>query len=299
MFGLIPRVLWSKAIKPDDRNRIHIRHNCLLLQSTTDPARTVLIETGSGDKLDPKSRDIFGLTDRCISTALTEASVDPTTIENVIVSHLHFDHAGGLTRRCRPGESPDWSDPKFPQGVKLTFPNARIHAQKREWEDALSNKSVMTRTYFKDHLLPIRDRLILHEAPPAFPPGARINRDELPKSYAASRTIELLSGIHALLVPGHTWGQQAILFTDDQNRTIVFTPDVMPTVHHVGAAFNLAYDVEPYISMLTRHWFLDEAARNDWLLVLDHEPGNPLQRVRPNTHGWFDLIPEKSGADRG
>ena len=70
----------------------------------------------------------------------------------------------------------------------------------------------------------------------------------------------------------------------------------MPTVHHVGSAYNLAYDVEPYTSTLTRHWFLDEAMRNDWLLVLVHEPGNPCVRVREDGKGWYRLIEENSAA---
>ena len=67
------------------------------------------------------------------------------------------------------------------------------------------------------------------------------------------------------------------MFTDDRGRTVVFTADIMPTVHHVGAAYNMAYDVEPYMSTVTRRWFLRKRRENDWLLVLDHEPGNPLR----------------------
>jgi len=65
----------------------------------------------------------------------------------------------------------------------------------------------------------------------------------------------------------------------------------MPTVHHVGAAYSLGYDVEPYTSMVTRHWFLSAAADEGWLLVLDHEPGNPLQHVARTDRGWFELRP--------
>ena len=70
---------------------------------------------------------------------------------------------------------------------------------------------------------------------------------------------------------------------------------VMPTVAHVGAAYSLGYDVEPYTSMVTRRWFLKEAAEEGWLLVLDHEPGNPCQRVRENGKGWFELVAEERG----
>ena len=105
---------------------------------------------------------------------------------------------------------------------------------------------------------------------------------------------EVVPGIHVLLTPGHTWGQQAVLFTDASGRRVVFTPDVMPTAWHVGAAYNLAYDVEPYTSMITRRWFLQAAHEHDWHLVLDHEPGNPCQRVEPDGKGWFRLFPEEA-----
>jgi glyoxylase-like metal-dependent hydrolase (beta-lactamase superfamily II) len=103
----------------------------------------------------------------------------------------------------------------------------------------------------------------------------------------------VLPGIRTFLVPGHTWGQQAVLFTDEAGRTVVFTPDLLPTVHHVGAAYSLAYDVEPYTTMLTKRWFLAEAERRDWLLVLDHEPDTPCVRVRADGRGWWRLEPER------
>src|SRR5262245_46580908 len=274
MFGVVPRVVWSKLFPPDDQHRIKLAHNCLLLQNNS---QNILIETGSGDKLDPKMREIFGIEDYYIHNAVVDAGVRCEDILHVIVSHLHFDHAGGLTRRD--GAS----------GLKLTFPNARVIAQRREWDDALANRSVMTRTYYRENLDPIRDRIQRVDSPQPFEPGQVIDRDELPTRSIEQRLTNVLPGIDVFLVPGHTWGQQAIKFTDDRGRTVVFTPDVMPTVHHVGAAYNLAYDVEPYMSTLTRHWFLLEAARRDWLLVLDHEPGNPLVRVREDGKGWFHL----------
>lgn len=294
MFGVVPRVVWSKSVTPDERNRITLHHNCLLLHRADDPdSKPILIETGTGNKSHAKMRDIFGLEDRSVIDAIEETRARCQDIGHVIVTHLHFDHAGGLTRRVREGEKPDWVDPKDPSSrVKLTFPNARIIAQKREWADALANKSVMTRTYFHDHLQPIRDQLRLLDSPAAFDPGHVPQRDEMPKSTVQSRMKEVLPGIRVFLVPGHTWGQQAVAFSDDQNRTVVFTPDVMPTVNHLGAAYNLGYDVEPYTSMITRRWFLQAAVEANWLLVLDHEPGNPCQRVEVDGKGWFRLVGE-------
>jgi glyoxylase-like metal-dependent hydrolase (beta-lactamase superfamily II) len=296
MFGLIPRVVWSRSMQVDDRGRMQVQHNCILLQSQN---HRILIESGTGDKLDDKSRDIFELERRSITDALHEAGVAPESIDAVVVSHLHFDHAGGLTRLCREGETPDWTGPasgmagaRPNHGVKRTFPNARIVAQAREWVDAIANRSVMTRTYFADHLEPLRDRLLLVDSARPFVTGATPDRDEMPTLTLEQRTSEPLPGVRVFLVPGHTWGQQAVMFNDREGRTIVFTPDVMPTAAHVGAAYSLAYDVEPYTSAVTRHWFLTEAARRDWILVLDHEPGNPVFRVRENGKGWFELVPQ-------
>lgn len=293
MFGVVPRAVWSRAIPPDESNRIELAHNCLLLRRGGE---TIVIETGSGNKLGPKMRKIFALTDRWLIDALAEADCQPQSVNHVVVSHLHFDHAGGLTRAALPDEKPDWTRPEDGSGdapaVVRTFPNADVIVQKPEWEDALVNRSVMTRTYLPDHLEPIREHLRLIDSPLPFPPGKILTRGDLPDLPLHHRETEVLPGIFAFLVPGHTWGQQAIRFTDESGRNIVFIPDVMPTVHHAAPAYSLAYDVEPYVSMITRHWLLEEAAANDWLLVLDHEPKHPLQRVRRDGRGWFTLLAE-------
>jgi glyoxylase-like metal-dependent hydrolase (beta-lactamase superfamily II) len=297
MFGLIPRAVWSRTVPTDDKGRITVQHNCLLLDSEGPgpegrPIR-ILIESGSGDKLDDKSRQVFEIGDRSVLSALAEAGADPASIDAAIVTHLHFDHAGGLTRRAREGESPEWTGPGAggDSAVVRSFPNARVFVQAREWRDALANRSVMTRTYFRDHLEPIEPRLVLVDSPPPFCPGLTPDRAQLPDAPVERRLTETAPGVQVFLAPGHTWGQQAVMFEDVTGRRIVFTPDVMPTANHLGAAYSLAYDVEPYTSMVTRHWFLHEAAEGDWVLVLDHEPGGACFRVRRDA-GWFRLEPE-------
>lgn len=218
-----------------------------------------------------------------LAARVTAAGYSPADVELLIFSHLHFDHCGGLTRRPRDGEA----------GIQLSFPRAEVIVQRREWDDATANNSTMTRTYLRENLEPLAPRLRLADSPPPFPAGYHPRRDEPPPGPLVGRTTPVLPGIDVFLVPGHTWGQQAIRFTDDRGRAVVFPADLIPTVNHVGAAYNMAYDVEPYTSTVTRRWFLDEAARGDWLLVLDHEPGNPCQRVRADGKGWFELVPEE------
>ena len=289
MFGIVPRVVWSRDVAADDRHRIVVAHNCLLLESSG--GGKILIEAGSGGKFDAKLRDIYGLTDRTVLDAVAEVA-PPTDVRHAIVTHLHFDHAGGLTRQARAGESPDWVAPENGQGIVRSFGDAEVVVQAREWHDALANNSVMTRTYLRENLEPLAPRVRLVESPTPFPPGVVPGRAALPATPLDDRITEVLPGIFVFLAPGHTWGQQAVLFTDDQGRTVVFVPDVMPTVHHVTAAASLAYDVEPYTTMLTKRWLLTEAAARDWLLVLDHEPATPCVRVRPDGRGWFTLVPE-------
>jgi glyoxylase-like metal-dependent hydrolase (beta-lactamase superfamily II) len=298
MFGLIPRTVWTRSVPSDEKGRITVQHNCLLLEGG---GRKILIEVGTGNKLDQKSRDIFAMDGRWIGDALREVGTKPEDISAVVPTHLHFDHAGALTRLVESGEAPDWTGPasgmagsRPDHAVKRTFPNAVIYTQAREWADALANKSVMTRTYFRDHLEPIANYVRLIDSPRPFITGYTPGRDELPPTPIEYRQTPLpdLPGVSVFLTPGHTWGQQAIKFLDTAGRTVVFTPDVMPTSAHLGAAYSLGYDVEPYTSMVTRRWFLSEAADRDWLLVLDHEPGNPCQRVGRNDKGWFDLKAE-------
>src|SRR5690349_1671685 len=89
MFGVVPRVVWSKLLPPDEQHRVTVAHNCLLLRRVDDPTDLTLIETGSGDKLDPKMRAIFCLTDRTIRDAVGEVAA-LKDVRRVIVSHLHF-----------------------------------------------------------------------------------------------------------------------------------------------------------------------------------------------------------------
>jgi glyoxylase-like metal-dependent hydrolase (beta-lactamase superfamily II) len=240
MFGVVPKTIWSKMVQPDELNRIPLQTNCLLL---TRGSMRVLIETGFGGKWSDKERGFYDIQHRTVVDALREVDIAPQAINHVIVTHLHFDHAGGLTTLDASGTA------------VLTFPNATVHAQTREWHDALANKSTMTRTYLRDHLDPVKDRTKLIDG-----------------------EAEVIPGITVWPMPGHTWGQQAIRFHDDRG-IVCFPGDVLPTVHHVGLPFSLAYDMEPYTSMLSKKALLGRANFEGWRLALDHEPGHPVMTV--------------------
>lgn len=252
MFGVIPKALWSRLTDSDDANRIPMQTNCILLQS--DDGQNVLIETGYGNKFGPKDRSIFVLEDRWVGTALAEAGVTREDISAVVVTHLHFDHAGGLT--FLEGDDPT---------PRSSFPNATIYVQQQEWDDAVANKSTMTKTYLPDHLHPVQEQFQL-----------------------LSGTSDVFGGISVRPVPGHTWGQQAVLF-EDGNGVICFPGDMMPTQSHVGSAWNMAYDMLPHQNMLTKEALLTEAFESNWRIVIDHEPGHPIVTVGRDDRGRFNL----------
>lgn len=239
MFGLIPKTIWSTWTAADESNRIALACNCLLLE---DGSRRVLVETGFGDKWSEKDRGIYALERRTVVDALAERGVGPSSIDHVVVTHLHFDHAAGLTRQADDAIGP-------------TFPNAEIVVQRREWDDAVANRSTMTRTYLRSHLDPIRERI-----------------------RPVDGSGEVLPGIAVRPLVGHTWGQQGILIRTVEGIT-AFPADLVPTSHHVHLAASMGYDVLPYENMLNKREFLAEAAGEGWTVVLDHEPETPVVRV--------------------
>ena len=255
MFGVVPKALWSRLTPADEHNRILLQTNCLLLEGE---GRRVLIETGYGDKWSSKDRGIFAMEDRSVHDALAEADVEAESIDAVIVTHLHFDHAAGLTRHDASG---------MPQSA---FPAAEIIVQSQEWEDARAGRSTMTRTYLADHLEPIADQVRLIEG------------EE-----------EVLPGIVVAPMIGHTWGQQAVCFSDDEG-TLCFPGDVLPTKSHAGLAYNMAYDVLPYSNMQSKQALFEAAIAGEWRIVIDHEPDNPIVRVarHPEKKGRYVLEPD-------
>ncbi|MBU0616998.1 MAG: MBL fold metallo-hydrolase [Planctomycetes bacterium] len=256
MFGIIPKPLWQRSTPADEQNRIQLACNCLLVEWSGETARRVIIETGHGPKYDAKEQGFFDIDpSHWLLSGLRTAGVEPETITDVVVSHLHFDHAGGLTHE-RDGR------------LVPTFPNAKVHAQRREYEDARASFSTMKATYREENLGPIHqaNRWCLHEG------------EE-----------ECLPGVRPLLTPGHTRGHQSVIVTGT-DRTAVFPGDSMPTAAHVGAPYNMAYDLFPLDNRESKNKYLKRAAQEDWLIFIDHEVETPVMRARVEK-SWYTLRP--------
>lgn len=242
MFGVVPRPLWSRLYPPDDLGRIQLDTNCPLVRTGDD---MVLIDTGNGTRLPEKERGFFDLEpgDPLLEN-LAAQGVRPEEITVVLLSHLHMDHVGGA---CRPaGEQ-----------VVPSFPNARFVVQRREWEDALHNRSHMRASYRMENLRPLQEsgRLRLLDGDAEVAPGVRVH-----------------------VTGGHTPGHQCV-FIESGGETAWFTGDICPTPAHFRAAYNMAYDMAPYDTMVAKAELLHRAARDGWLVLFDHEPEQKAVRV--------------------
>jgi glyoxylase-like metal-dependent hydrolase (beta-lactamase superfamily II) len=254
MFGLIPKEMWSRWTTPDAENRIALATRSLLVEHSSG---LVLVEAGCGDKWTARERAMYALAPRTAVDALAELGVAPDDIAHVVLTHLHFDHAGGLTRL---------GDGGAPESV---FRRARIHVQRQEWLDALANKSTMTKTYLRSHLDPVAAQVELHDG------------DATP-----------LAGIALIPTPGHTWGHQSVLVkgrvegapasvVGDATResTVLFAGDLCPTIHHAHPAASLGYDMMAYEAMRSKERILGRAAAEGWIVALDHDPDHAFARA--------------------
>jgi len=242
MFGVVPRTLWTRLHTPDERGRIPLDTNCLLVRTGHE---TVLIDTGNGTKGTAKDREIFALdpADTLVGN-LAAVGAQPEDITLVLLTHLHMDHVGGASHPA--GDEPT-----------VTFPNARYVAQRVEWEDAVANRSHMRATYLPQNLAPLE----------------KSGRLEL-----LDGDTEVVPGIRTQVTGGHTRAHQCV-FVASNGETLLLPADVCPTRSHIRAPYNMAYDMSPYDTMVAKGALLARAAEEDWLIAFDHEPDQKVIRL--------------------
>ena len=242
MFGVVPKPLWEKRIAPDPRNRIPLAMRCLLIEH---PDGLVLIDTGLGNKEDPKFMDIYGVENRGatgptqLEDALAEAGYRADEVKWVINTHLHFDHAGGNT--ClRPSDG---------STVRVSFPNATYCVQRGDLEFA-RHANERTRASYLPH---------------NYEPLASAGRFKLLEGDS-----EVLPGIRTRLVPGHVPFLQGVLL-ESGGESLFYLADLMPTRHHLPLPWIMGYDVEPLRTLESKRLLLREALADGWRLFFEHD----------------------------
>jgi len=261
MFGSVPKPLWSRSHSPDERNRIRLAMRCLLIEGH---GRRVLVDVGAGHKLSPKLVDIYRLEhqEHTLERALAAAGLEPGDITDVILTHLHFDHAGGATRR---------------EGDRLvpTLPAARYYLQRRNLENARRPNLRERASYMEENFEPLVEAGVLTtwEGPQSPWPGIEI-----------------------LTAEGHTRGQQLVRVVGG-GGALYFLADVVPTAAHVRIPFVMGYDMAAIETMAEKTALLDRAAAEQAWVAIEHDPEIALGRpVRQGEDfAWAETVP--AGAD--
>jgi glyoxylase-like metal-dependent hydrolase (beta-lactamase superfamily II) len=251
MFGVVPKVLWEKKFPADESNRIRLTTNCLLVRGNEF---TLLVETGLGDKFGAKEREIYGLSEASpLAAGLASEGVRLEDVDDVVVSHLHFEHAGGSTRRMGGRVVP-------------AFPNATLYVQAAELAHARSPND--------------RDRA-------SYDPANWEPWVEACRLAALSGEKEIRPGVTLVPVAGHNEGMQAVRI-ESAGRTCFYFADALPTAAHLPVPWIMGYDLFPVELIQNKKRLTDEAAREGWLCVFEHDPDIP----------WGVIVDELNGKRR-
>lgn len=248
MFGVVPRTLWSRVSTPDAENRIRLNTNCLYIET---PTERIVVETGCGDKWTDKLRNIYNIAHAPnLSEQLeTIARVSPEDITIVVNTHLHFDHAGGNTRRDEAGAHVP------------TFPNARYLVSRGDYEHAENPTDRDRASYFPDDWRPLAEtgQLELKEA-----------------------NYEVVEGLTMETVTGHNRTMQCMKL-ERGGQVLYNFADLVPTRHHVQPAWLMGYDLYPLETLENKKRLLPLAAHENWTCLFIHDPDQPLNRVVEET----------------
>lgn len=235
MFGVVPKPLWERRAPADERNRILLGMRPLLVRGE----RLMIIDAGAGDTMDAKNAAIYAL-DRAenLDVTLARAGVSADTIEIVLASHLHFDHAGGFTARQADGT------------MGPRFPNARYVVNAGEWEDATHPHERNRASYMAHNFLPLGEAGVIDftRGDETIMPGVRVRR-----------------------TGGHTRCHQ-VVYLESGGRTAVFTADLIPTTAHIDEPWIMGYDLYPMETLAFKRAFLREAIEREYLIFFEHDP---------------------------
>ena len=235
MFGVVPKPLWEKKMPADERNRIPLAANSLLVRAD---GKNILVETGNGTKWDAKLRNIYGFADgNPYGDSLAKAGVKPEEIDVVINTHLHFDHAGGNTRVVNGKLVP-------------TFPNAKYVLQRTELEHAMRPTERDRASYYAHDFTPIT---------------------EAGQWQFVDGDAEILPGISVVKIPGHNLQIQGVQIAGG-GKTLMLVADLIPTRHHLPLPWIIAYDLYPLTTLETKRKWIAEIVRNGWMVAFGHDP---------------------------
>lgn len=241
MFGVVPKPIWQKYFPADERNRITLGTNVMVIR---DDKNTALVDLGMGDKFDERLLDIYDIRrEKTLIDDLGDKGIRREDVTHIIISHGHLDHTG-------------WSTIYNHGILEPTFPNARYYFQEDTYEEIKKPNEKTRPNYNFLNFENLESKIEL------------VNGDE-----------EIFPGVELMKSGGHTKGHQVTLVRDG-NSTFTYFGDLIPTSAHIKPAYVMAYDLYPLDTFSRKKELLQKAYDEQWLLFFEHDPAFPVGRLK-------------------
>ena len=247
-FGVVPKVMWERKVKADEKNRIPAGLNSVVVRTGN---HTALIETGIGNKLPERMAQVYGMPAQLLQN-LHAAGIAPEDIDIVINTHLHFDHCGWNT---------------FSQNGKVipTFPRAKYYAQEGELRHGREQHERDRVSYISDN----------------YDPLVESGQMQLLKGDQ-----QIVPGISVKVFPGHTRHMQAVMI-ESGGQKACYISDLIPTAAHLDLTWVMAFDLFPLETIDSRKRYYAKAIPEKWLTIFTHDPNTPWAYVEKNEMGRY------------
>jgi len=247
MFGVVPKSIWQRTNPADDQNQIDLAARCLLIE-TSD--QLILVDTGMGDKQSERFFSHYGLWgDHSLEKSILEKGFHPDQITDVLLTHLHFDHVGGAVLRTPRGE------------LNPRFKNAKYWTSKEHWDWAMNPNLREKASFLGENLIPLKEsgQLCFIDDNTRFPFELRY-------------------------FDGHT-EKQVLPLIPYRGKKIFFTGDLIATAGHLPIPYVMSFDMRPLLTLKEKSNFLEEALKNDYLLLFEHDAHNELISLKQTEKG--------------
>ncbi len=249
MFGVVPKTIWNKTNPADESNLCTLAMRCLLVE---DEGKLILIDTGIGNKQSEKFFSHYFLHgDGSLAQSLHDLGFHPDDITDVFLTHLHLDHVGGAVVRENKNLVP-------------TFKNATYWSNEKHWNWAINPNEREKASFLKENILPIRESGHLR----FIDPDDASFTDTISVRFAFGHT-------EAIMLPQIKY----------KNQTLVFVADLIPTIGHIPLPYIPAYDMFPLQTLIEKKAFLEEAADQNYILFLEHDPENECCTIKRTEKG--------------
>jgi glyoxylase-like metal-dependent hydrolase (beta-lactamase superfamily II) len=251
MFGVVPKPLWSRRVEADAENRVVLGLNTLVIRTE---GKTVVIETGLGNKMSARTRAIYGAQGR-LPEALAAVGVALDSVDLVLNTHLHWDHCGWNTTRADDGSL----IPTFPRARYLVHRGEVEHGRRQLERDAVS--------YLAENYEPL------------LATGQMQMLDTRPGEVE-----QIAPGVAVELFPGHTQQLMAVHIESGGGHAC-YISDLVPTSAHLDPTWVMSYDLDPLRTIAERKRFYARAIPEQWLVVFTHDHATPFGFVEEGPRG--------------